>query len=373
MTYTDTINNPDFSYPYIHANDYTMLQGDFRLEVIRSENSDENDKYLWTIYVDNVSSSGIKITRLHTNLFPVRSLAVQNNPEALLNPDDWIIHADEHQGRFNYKDSGGFEFPVGYQMFMQFKHSSSDIIWENDTNNEWGWLSWYYVTVGYAQNHFHHIERNHVNNGDINTIIHEPTGNIGNGGNGGKSICIMEGQKVLLDGKGYTNIEDVGVNDKINGNDIIGVTMQVTNEKLIKFPHNCFGNNIPNEDLYMTPEHLVYDPVEEKLENAGIMYNKYNFVEFCDPPCHNIYNVIVQGWKVMSVNNMKCETLCPLHSKAIAEYNKHGLVCMESDMFLECVSSYDLVLSGDSIIPKNIQLKKIKSNKPIVHSHSVKC
>ena len=180
-------------------------------------------------------------------------------------------------------------------------------------------------------------------------------------------ICIMEGQQVLLD-TGYTNIENVKVGDTINGESVVKVFKQYNENKLVKFPKNYFGANMPNEDVYMTYDHLVYNPKTKQMQNAGMFWFQ-NGLPVEDPPKKFVYNILLKKWKVMNVNNMKCESLCPYNQKAIdafIENNVHdqSYVDFVNDcIHIEDVS--DVFVQDDEIKPKTIALKQTPNKEDV--------
>ena len=187
------------------------------------------------------------------------------------------------------------------------------------------------------------------------------------------TICIMEGQDILLD-KGYTKIEDIQPGDTINGSQVYKVFKQPASQSLIKFPKDCFGVKVPDSDVYVTHDHMMFDPNENKLVNAGVLSDTYEFVSVCEPPKESVYNILMKEWRVITVNNMKCESLCPFTPQGIDTLIEQG-VHDESfrDFVNECVrieTTDDICVQGNTIVINNMtpvmklkqgQLKKLDS------------
>ena len=109
----------------------------------------------------------------------------------------------------------------------------------------------------------------------------------------GVVTCIMGGQ-VFTD-KGCVAIEEIQKNDTIGNVTVLDVVKNYCDDELIKFPKDCFGLNVPSEDLWVTHDHIMYDPIQKTLENAGVMFDKYPFVELLEPPVKYVYNIVLSG------------------------------------------------------------------------------
>ena len=173
-------------------------------------------------------------------------------------------------------------------------------------------------------------------------------------------ICIMEGQDVLLD-KGYTKIEDIQAGDTINGSQVYKVFKQPAGEYLVKFPKDCFGLNVPNQDVYVTHNHMVIDPSTGKLNNAVVYTLLNKNVKMVEPPKEFVYNILMKEWGVVTVNNMKCESLCPFMSKGMNELIAQGVHDESFRDFVESVG--DVSIDDISVVGSSIMLKKLAFQK----------
>lgn len=173
-------------------------------------------------------------------------------------------------------------------------------------------------------------------------------------------VCILEGQKVLLD-KGWTLIQDITTNDTINGMKVLFVQKQNISQPIIRFPKGCFGVNTPNEDLYMTHDHIVYDPIQKKLTNAGMMTYEYDTVQECEnPPYTSVYSLLLQKWCLLNVNNVKCESLCPTSDIALGHYSRQHIFSSLKE--LAFISSYKDIQTTNDIYVQNDMICSKKNN-----------
>ena len=124
------------------------------------------------------------------------------------------------------------------------------------------------------------------------------------------NICFPAGTKIKTD-QGEIAIEKIrpGVNT-IDGKAIKHITRTISREKcLIQIKNHAFGRNKPNKTTIMSKDHRVeYDgqmvPAYRLLDYSALV-TKVNYNgEF-------LYNVLLEEYGSMSVNNMRCETLEP--------------------------------------------------------------
>ena len=185
----------------------------------------------------------------------------------------------------------------------------------------------------------------------------------------GSPICIMEGQDVLVDTRGFVKIEDIQEGDSINGNKVVSVICQKTNEKLIKFNQGCFGNNVPNKDVYVTHDHLMSIPGADSVINAGMYVGKPG-VTHTHGPSKNVYSILVDGWNIMNVNNLQCETLCPFNDIAKKEYETKGIHNEFSELDVDNLPELDSDLYVDGC---EIKIKNMKNTKKVELVEHISC
>lgn len=177
------------------------------------------------------------------------------------------------------------------------------------------------------------------------------------------TICIMEGHDIQTD-DGIKKIENITINDKINNSQVIKIYKQPITQQLVKFTKDCFGNNIPNQDVYVTHNHIVFDKNTNTLQNAILFAidKKWNTVYLSDAPKQHTYNILLKDWCIMNVNGLSCETLCPYNQIAINEFISQGIydtshsVYIQELIHIETVN--DVFVKECKILPK--KLKDIK-------------
>jgi hypothetical protein len=142
------------------------------------------------------------------------------------------------------------------------------------------------------------------------------------------NICFPAGTPVLTD-QGYINIELLDkTTHTINHEPIKYITKTVTLDKyLICFQKHSIKLNIPNKTTIMSKDH--------KLEYNGKLIPAYRFLDFSDNIIkvkYNgevLYNVLLDNYSRINVNNLICETLHPdnLISKLYLNNYSHEQRC----------------------------------------------
>jgi hypothetical protein len=110
----------------------------------------------------------------------------------------------------------------------------------------------------------------------------------------------------LLDTKKHT----------INGQVIQHVTKTVTLDKyLIRFEKDSIERNIPNNTTVMTKEHKIL--YKDQLVPAYRFLDMSSEVKKVAYKGEVLYNVLLENYSVMQVNNLTCETLDPTNAIAL--------------------------------------------------------
>jgi hypothetical protein len=122
-------------------------------------------------------------------------------------------------------------------------------------------------------------------------------------------ICVRAGALVLAD-QGHVLIEELNPKKHTmrGGQRIVAVTKTkaLNNKHLVLFKTHALGFNVPACDTYLTMGHKVQG-VEAQVwakRNMSIMLVDYQ-------PDEYLYNVLLETYGVMTVNNMVIETLHP--------------------------------------------------------------
>lgn len=150
------------------------------------------------------------------------------------------------------------------------------------------------------------------------------------------NICFPAGTPVKTD-QGIVPIERIDINrHSINGQDIQHITQTVTLDKyLICFPKDSLYLNYPNKTTVMTKDH--------KIEYNGQMVPAFRFLDFSAQvkkvkySGEVLYNVLLDNYSTMTVNNLVCETLHPdnviakLHMSTFSEEYKQNVISIMND------------------------------------------
>lgn len=123
------------------------------------------------------------------------------------------------------------------------------------------------------------------------------------------NICFLENIKINTD-QGIIEIKNI--NPEINtiyNKKIIGISKTITNEKyLISFEKSCLYNNIPKERTVLSQNHKIF--YKGKWLHARLLLNKKGVNKIV----YNgeiLYNILMEKYDTVNVNNLICETLHP--------------------------------------------------------------
>jgi hypothetical protein len=160
-------------------------------------------------------------------------------------------------------------------------------------------------------------------------------------------ICFPAGTPIVTD-SGIIAIENLkeGV-DTINGDAIVAITKTVSMDNyLVCFGKDSLDSGMPSKKTVMSKDH--------KVLYKGKMIEAYKFVGHFDGvkkvayDGEVLYNVLLEEYGKMNVNNMICETLHP--KNIIAKLHTNG--------YSEEFKNKIVVLMNDSISKKNIMAYK---------------
>jgi hypothetical protein len=124
------------------------------------------------------------------------------------------------------------------------------------------------------------------------------------------NICFPAGTSIKTD-QGIIAIEMINPNiHTIGKKPIVDITKTITPEKyLIEFKKNALGLNCPTENTIMSQEHKVY--YKGKMREAKTFLEKFERVVKVKYNGEILYNVLMEDYSQMLVNNLICETLHP--------------------------------------------------------------
>jgi hypothetical protein len=123
------------------------------------------------------------------------------------------------------------------------------------------------------------------------------------------NVCFLENTKINTD-QGIIEIKNI--NPKINtiyNKKIIGISKTITNEKyLISFEKSCLYNNVPKERTILSQNHKIF--YKGKWLQAYLFLN----IKGVNKIVYNgeiLYNILMEKYDKVIVNNLICETLHP--------------------------------------------------------------
>jgi len=133
------------------------------------------------------------------------------------------------------------------------------------------------------------------------------------------NICFPEDTPVLTD-QGIISIQNIDTNvNTIDNKKIVAITKSISQDNyLVCFKKHCLGYNYPSNDTVMTKEH--------KIKYDKQMVEADNFLGYIDNVVkvgYNgevLYNVLMDKYEKINVNNLICETLHP-QNKIAKIYN----------------------------------------------------
>ena len=154
------------------------------------------------------------------------------------------------------------------------------------------------------------------------------------------NICFPAGTPVKTD-QGIVPIELIDINKhSINGQYIQYITQTVTLDKyLICFPKDSLYLNYPNKTTVMTKDH--------KIEYNGQMVPAYRFLDVSHMvkkvkySGEVLYNVLLDNYSTIIVNNLVCETLHPdnviakLYMSTFSEAYKQNMITIMNESLIK--------------------------------------
>jgi hypothetical protein len=124
------------------------------------------------------------------------------------------------------------------------------------------------------------------------------------------TICFPAGTPIQCD-QGIIPIETINsLKHTINNKPIVDITKTITGDKyLVGFKKNALGLNYPNDNTIMSQEHKVY--YKGTMRDAKSFLGKFEGVKKVKYTGEILYNVLMEDYSKMRVNNLTCETLDP--------------------------------------------------------------
>ena len=121
------------------------------------------------------------------------------------------------------------------------------------------------------------------------------------------AACFLGPTKVKTD-QGLIAFNQLTKYNTISNLKIKKVTkMYNSDDNLIFIKKHAFGKNIPNKNTYIGRNHGIY--IDGKLVRARDLINKNSVQQHVRRVNDMIYNVLLEKYSIMYINNMPCETL----------------------------------------------------------------
>jgi hypothetical protein len=169
-------------------------------------------------------------------------------------------------------------------------------------------------------------------------------------------ICFAASTPIITD-QGIISIEKVNPKlHTINNKKVVAITKTVSLDNyLVCFEKNALGDNVPSEKTVVSKEHLIYN--NGRMIKAVEFIGKYKNVHKIKYNGDILYNVLLEKYDKILVNNLICETLHPHNAVAKWHTLLNKLSAEEQSKIVKMHN--DKVLNSH-----NWQLKceKIKSN-----------
>lgn len=129
------------------------------------------------------------------------------------------------------------------------------------------------------------------------------------------NICFVEDTLIKVD-QGIVPIQHIDVNrHTIKRKKIIAITRSISNDThLVKFEKHSLFRNCPNNVTIMSQHHKIM--WNDKLIYAANFLPKYEGVTRIPYKKEILYNILMEEYETVNVNNMVCETLHPTNPVA---------------------------------------------------------
>ena len=285
---------------------YIGLYDGFANDNLRSFSTKLKSTEIWTYLNGDVGDSH----PLHFHLtsgFSYKSLSSVNNTPNSPGSDKTLGFSQTYSRDI---------YQIGPQQSLSFALTWQYYSSEDTTSSP------YIPNIG-AVIHCHFLPHNDANSMMITYSVKPTTNIISN-------ICFPSGTLIKTD-QGEIPIETIIPNiNTICKKKIIDITKTVSIDKyLVCFRTNSLGFNVPSRDTILSKNHKIF--YDGKLMEAHLFIGYVNDVHKVNYSGEILYNVLLENYDKMMVNNMICETLHPENSVTkIYKYLK-GLNYNESE------------------------------------------
>jgi len=123
-------------------------------------------------------------------------------------------------------------------------------------------------------------------------------------------LCFVENTPIHTD-QGIIHIQDLKPNiNTINNKYIKHITKTLSiDDKLVRLRKNCIGKNIPCKDTIISKNHKIF--YNGLMVKASYLVGIIEKIEYIDYNGEYLYNILMDEYNKVLVNNLICETLDP--------------------------------------------------------------
>jgi hypothetical protein len=150
------------------------------------------------------------------------------------------------------------------------------------------------------------------------------------------NICFKAGTPIKTD-QGLISIDKINPNiHTIHNNKIEAITQTISSAKyLVCFEKHSLGFNYPSKKTIISKNHKLF--YKGKMLEASKFVGHFDGVYKMEYNNEILYNVLMDNYYTMEVNNLICETLHPsniiakLHKSFYSEEDKTNIIIMMND------------------------------------------
>lgn len=164
-------------------------------------------------------------------------------------------------------------------------------------------------------------------------------------------ICFLAGTPVLTD-QGEIAIEKIDIKKhKIRGQQIVAITESIPDDSyLICIEKNSLAYNVPNRRTVISKDHKIV--CEKKLVRAEYLIQYIPTIYKIPYNKQKLYNVLLNEYSTMSVNNMIVETMNP--NNALAKVYSGNYTTKEKNELIKLLNKATTQERKKSVITRNM-------------------
>ncbi len=169
-------------------------------------------------------------------------------------------------------------------------------------------------------------------------------------------VCFAANTPIKTD-QGIVSIEKVDPKlHTINNKKVVAITKTISLDNyLVCFEKNSLSNNVPSEKTVLSQEHLIYN--NGRMIKAVDFIGKYKNVHKIKYNGDILYNVLLEKYDKILVNNLICETLHPNNVVAKWQTSLNKLSVEEQSKIVKMHN--DKALKNHKLL---LRFEKVKSN-----------